>query len=51
MRVTWKSKDEHVFEKIQKYKLLCTTTGIGHAFTFINEGIVSKTDKLLEEKP
>lgn len=43
VRVTWKSEDEHVFEKITKYKLLCTTTGIGHAFTFINEGIVSQT--------
>lgn len=43
IRVTWKNNRGHVFDEIRKYKLLCTTKGIGHAFTFIPEGILSQT--------
>lgn len=42
VRVTWQNEDEHVFEKIHNYKLLCTTVGSGRAFTFIHEGIISQ---------
>jgi hypothetical protein len=51
IRVTWENDRGHVFDEIRKYKLLCTTYEIGHAFSFIQEGIVSHTKKLLEETP
>jgi hypothetical protein len=43
IRVTWENNRGHVFDEIRKYKLLCTKTEIGHAFTFIPEGIISQT--------
>jgi len=43
VRFSWKSEYGHIFEKIKKYKLLCTKTGIGHSFSFFHEGIVSQT--------
>jgi hypothetical protein len=43
IRVTWENDIGHVFDEIRKYKLLCTKEGIGHAFTFIPEGIISQT--------
>lgn len=48
VRVTWENLNDHVFDEVHKYRLICTKDTQptdqrgGRAFTFIPEGIISK---------
>ncbi len=47
VRVTWQNVNQHIFDEVYKYRLICTRDnesddpGGGRAFTFIPEGAIS----------
>jgi hypothetical protein len=41
VRTTWKNEKHNTFDRIRKYKLVCTVDGNGKSFTFIPQQIVS----------
>ena len=46
VRVTWQNKQNHIFDSVHQYMLICTKVSEGRAFTFIPEGVISnKQDK------
>jgi hypothetical protein len=51
VRVSWQNENQHTFDEIHAYTMLCTTAGDGgRAFTFVPQGIVSKKDLEVENK-
>ncbi|MBN1185474.1 MAG: hypothetical protein JXB49_24525 [Bacteroidales bacterium] len=45
VRATWQNKQNHIFDAVHQYKLVCTKVSEGRAFTFIPEGIISNKQK------
>ena len=41
VRVTWQNEQQHIFDSVHQYKLICTKVSEGRAFTFIPEGVIS----------
>lgn len=48
IRITWKNKNEHIFDAVHQYKLICTSVEEGRAFNFVPEGIVSEKHIVIE---
>lgn len=44
VRTIWKNERGHTFDRIRKYKLLCTSVDGGRSFTFIPQQIVSQEE-------
>jgi hypothetical protein len=45
VRVSWRNKQNHIFDEVHRYKLVCTKADPGgYSFTFIPDGILSKKD-------
>lgn len=42
VRVRWKNRKGHAFDRIRKFNLVCTTVGTGMDFDFIPQEIVAK---------
>ncbi len=41
VRVSWRNKQNHIFDKVHQYRLVCTKVKEGLAFTFMPKGIIS----------